>query len=126
MRARWSRGLTLFLALLGAATGRAQEGDAHSLAFTSLPDLPDPLGFGGPLTGIHGEALIVAGGANFPIPLVDGGAKVWHDRIFVLLPGADSWRNEQALPRPLAYSACASTPTGVVVVGGSDAAAVYG
>ncbi len=126
MRARWAKGLTLFLALLGAAAGRAQERDASPLAFTLLPDLLDPLGFGGPLAGTHGEALIVAGGANFPTPLVDGGAKVWHDRIFVLLPGADTWRNEQTLPRPLAYSACASTPKGVVVVGGSDAEAVYG
>jgi len=125
MRAKWTKSLTLVLALLGAAVGRAQEQGVSSLDFTSLPDLPDSLGFGGPLTGTHGEALIVAGGANFPTPLVDGGAKVWHDRIFVLLPGAEAWRNEQTLPRPLAYSACASTPKGVVVVGGSDVDAVY-
>jgi SSS family transporter len=95
------------------------------LVFESIPDLPDPNGFGGPLVGTHGDALIVAGGANFPTALADGGQKVWHDKIFVLLPGDEAWRSEQILPRPLAYSACASTSRGVVIVGGSDDARVF-
>lgn len=125
MGTRKRQGLTLLLTFLAAAAGRAQERDTPHLEFISLPDLPDPLGLGGPLAGTHGDALMVAGGANFPTPLTDGGQKVWHDRVFVLLPGADAWLDEQTLPRPLAYAACASTPQGVVVVGGSDSDAVH-
>ena len=43
----------------------------------------------------------------------------------MLLPGATAWLDDQTLPRPLAYAACASRPKGVVVVGGSDGSAVY-
>ena len=35
------------------------------LTWEPLPALPDPLGVAGPFVGTHGNALIVAGGANF-------------------------------------------------------------
>lgn len=99
--------------------------DAHAqrarLEFSALPSLPDALGFGGPAVGTHGNALIVAGGANFPVPLAEGGAKVWHDRIYVLLPQANAWLDAGGLPGPRAYAACATTKDGVIVAGGSDA-----
>lgn len=111
--------LGLAIALWLSPAGLAQKGPAP-LQFEALPDLPDALGFGGPLVGVHGGALIVAGGANFPEPLAEGGAKVWHDGIHVLLPGATSWIDGGRLPGPRAYAACASVPRGVVVAGGND------
>ncbi|MGB0953513.1 MAG: sodium:solute symporter family transporter [Planctomycetota bacterium] len=85
-----------------------------------LPDLPDPLGLGGPIVGVTEGVLIVAGGANFPRPLAEGGAKSWHDEVYLLAPGATAWRAGGTLPEPRAYAACASTPLGVAVLGGSD------
>ena len=55
------------------------------LEWEQLPTLPDEHGFAGAFCGVSGEALIVAGGANFPGGRPwDGAQKVWHDRIFVL------------------------------------------
>ena len=43
-----------------------------------LPVLPDALGLGGPVVGVHNDALIVGGGANFPEPVWEN-EKVWRD-----------------------------------------------
>ncbi len=103
------------------------EGCAQSeqLPFELLPELPVEIGVGGPITGSHEGALIVGGGANFPVPLVEGGEKVWHDEVFVLLESAGPWREAGRLPRRLAYAACTSTELGIVVAGGSDEDSVY-
>src|SRR5918993_2565532 len=73
----------------GPATTRPTgTGEAKSLAtfaWSSLPPLPDPIGFAGPYAGVSNGALLVAGGANFPDgPPWEGKPKVWHDRIFLL------------------------------------------
>jgi SSS family transporter len=72
--------------------------------------------------GVHGEALIVAGGANFPQPVWET-EKQWHDQIYVLTSaqGVLEWRAAGQLPRPIAYGAAVSTPQGVVCMGGNDA-----
>lgn len=94
--------------------------------FADLPPLPDPLGFGGPAVGVHGGVLLVAGGANFPAaPPWEGGPKVYHNRIFALLPEADAWREIGRLPRPLAYSATVETDDGLLLIGGCDAERSY-
>lgn len=46
--------------------------------------MPDELGFAGPFAGVHNDALIMAGGANFAKPVWDHD-KQWHDEIFVLV-----------------------------------------
>ncbi len=114
-----------FLAAAALAHGAAAQDPGEALRFESLPDLPAPIGLGGPIVGVHGGALVVAGGANFPVPLADGGAKVWHDEVAVLLPGADAWLDGGRLARPLAYAACATVPAGIVVAGGSDEREVF-
>ncbi|MGB4738500.1 MAG: hypothetical protein WBH50_09915, partial [Fuerstiella sp.] len=58
-------------------------GVALKLDWQALPDLPDELGVAGPFVGVHNNALIVAGGANFPKPVWDTN-KVWKDAIHVL------------------------------------------
>lgn len=67
-------------------------------------------GLGGPFAGCHGEALIVAGGANFTSAASSSDLR---------------WTSGFALSRPLAYGACASTSAGVVCVGGNDADRVF-
>lgn len=68
----------------------------------------------------------MAGGANFPDKKPwEGGAKVWHDDIFVLATSDARWRHAGRLPRPLAYGVCATYSDGLVCVGGSDAERHY-
>lgn len=87
------------------------------------PDTVQP-GVAGPFAGIHGNILIVAGGANFPDTMPwHGGKKQYHDEIYLLhLPsGAEGWRvltGGEGLPRPVAYGVSASVEAGVVCMGG--------
>jgi len=102
-----------------------------TLRWESLPDLPDPLGVAGPFVGVHNDALIVAGGANFPVAEGEDRwevPKVWHDDARVLTrddQGAYRWHGGFHLPRPLGYGAVASTRFGVVCLGGEDGGQVY-
>lgn len=104
---------------------------AIELASDPLPPLPDPVGVAGPFVGVDGDAVIVAGGANFAPPVWEA-EKAWHDAVWVLL-NANAGTGEQAprwieggvLPRPLGYGASASTSRGVVCVGGNDASTTF-
>jgi N-acetylneuraminic acid mutarotase len=104
------------LALLLVAAAVAAPG------WEPLAPLPDPLGVAGPFAGVTNGALLVAGGANFPrgYPWA-GGAKVWHDTVWVLPTPGGLWRVGGVLPRPLGYGVAVTTPAGVLCVGGSDA-----
>src|SRR5688572_18046733 len=53
---------------------------------TTLPPVPDPVGFAGAFAGVDGTRLVAGGGANFPDGKMpwEGGKKVWHDRLFAL------------------------------------------
>ncbi len=88
----------------------------------ALPDLPDALGVAGPFAGVHNDALIVAGGANFPQPVWES-EKVWHDAIHVLVRQDDQWVwiDGGKLDKPMAYGAAVSTPLGVLCMGGNHA-----
>lgn len=92
------------------------------LSWQELPSLPDELGVAGPFCGVHNEALIVAGGANFPRPVWEN-EKAWHDQIYVLTRNDDqyTWISAGQLDRPIAYGAAVSTPDGIVCMGGNDA-----
>ena len=76
-----------FIALLLSAASAIAAEQAR-LASKALPDLPDSIGVAGPFVGVHNDALIVAGGANFPVPA--GGdlwevPKVYHADAWVLM-----------------------------------------
>ncbi len=93
-----------------------------SLPWRKLPDLPDLEGFAGSYAGVHREALIVAGGANFPEkPLWEGGPKRWTDRIFVLTAPEGAWLEPARLPKPMGYGASVSLPDGALFIGGCHA-----
>ncbi|AQQ09107.1 Na(+)/glucose symporter [Sedimentisphaera cyanobacteriorum] len=97
--------------------------------WTELPELPDSLGRAGMFSGVHNDALILAGGANFPKPVWESD-KQWHNDIYVLTkaPESDSgfqWHTGFSLPRPLAYGASVSTEHGVVCMGGNDSKRAY-
>jgi N-acetylneuraminic acid mutarotase len=93
-----------------------------ALDWRQLPPIPDSIGVAGPFAGVSGDALIVAGGANFPGKMPwEGGVKVWHDAVFVLDRTNGAWRGGFKLPRPLGYGVSVTTPDGVLCLGGSDA-----
>lgn len=118
--------LLLGLALTGCGYQPLHaEGDAR-LDWQSLPDLPNDLGVAGPFVGVHQDALIVAGGANFARPVWDSN-KQWHDQIHVLQKTASGyqWIDGGTLPKPVGYGASVSTPDGVVCLGGNDAGATF-
>lgn len=81
-------------------------------------------GVAGPFAGLHGNTLIVGGGANFPDTMPwRGGKKQYHDEIYLLqLPaGREGWKlatGSEGLHRPVAYGASASVRTGIVCMGG--------
>ncbi|QDV68775.1 N-acetylneuraminate epimerase precursor [Rosistilla carotiformis] len=97
-----------------------------ALDWQPLPDLPDELGVAGPFAGVHNDALIVAGGANFPLPVWETD-KIWHDRIHVLVRSGEQlqWIDGGTLPRPIAYGATMSTSDGIVCIGGNDAENIF-
>jgi N-acetylneuraminate epimerase len=99
---------------------------AGEIAWTKLPPIPDREGFAGSFAGTHNGALIVAGGANFPSGKPwDGGAKTWHDTVFILEKPDGEWKRAGRLPRPLGYGVSITTKDGVVCIGGSDSQRHY-
>ncbi len=88
------------------------------LTWRALPDLPQAIS--GHFAGVSNGVLIVAGGAHFPVPLFEGGEKVWIDSVFVLEPGQREWRAGYKLDQPLAYGATITTDEGVICIGGRD------
>ena len=117
------------ISLCVCTVAQAADGQATPdvLTWKDLTKLPKTLGFGGPFAGVHNDALIVAGGANFPVkPPWEDGEKVWYDGIYVLeSPESTQWRTGFKLPRPLAYGASISTSEGLILIGGSDATSTY-
>lgn len=101
------------------------------LEWKELPELP-PLpgkssqpGLAGAFTGVHNDALIIAGGTNFPdgLPwskLRNGSSpkKIYHREIYVL-PREDSWIiSDVKLPVGYSYGVTIPTEEGLVCIGG--------
>lgn len=111
------------LALAGLATAQAA---------VELPAIPDPQGRAGMMAAVivddagH-EAILAAGGANFPgRPPWEGGAKVFHRDIFLCRRDASgrwAWTKVGELPAPNAYAAFCAGPDrrSLIVAGGADA-----
>ena len=85
-------------------------------SWRQLPAYPQEPGMAGPQTGVHNGVLISAGGTNWIAEVPK--RKVWHDTMYVLVPGEKSWRAAGKLPAPRAYAATLSLPNGVLMLGG--------
>ncbi|MDD4019605.1 MAG: sodium/solute symporter [Kiritimatiellae bacterium] len=89
----------------------------------SLPPQPDgraAIGVGAPFSGEHNGMVLLAGGSNFPdLPLIKGGKKRYCGEIYALPPGSTNWLRAGRLSRPVAEGMSATTPRGIVCVGGS-------
>jgi len=97
------------------------------LSWKALPDLPGHLGVAGPFVGVHRNALIVAGGANFPSPFWET-KKVWREDVSVLVNREDAqleWLEGYRLDRAIAYGASVSTDLGIVCLGGNDGEKIF-
>ena len=117
-------GLVLFLigVSLPATANEAQEAP---LQWSLLPDLPTPLGLGGPFVGVSNDVLVVAGGSNFPTSPFQGGTKQWRRDVYILEPDSGAWRTNFQIEHPLAYGGSVSTDQGFILLGGSDAQRHY-
>ena len=93
---------------------------ASELRWEKLPPIPNALGVAGAFAGVSGDALLVAGGANFPDEKPwEGGSKVWHREVFVLEKPDGEWRRAGQLPVPLGCGVAVSHKRGLVCFGGS-------
>jgi SSS family transporter len=114
-----------------AAGDAASAGDAAGesvFSWERIATLPDTLGVAGACAGVSDGALLVAGGANFPEPLFEGGAKQWSREVYALeRQGAGDyiWKQAGTLETPRAYGASVTTGRGVVCIGGNSAQTVY-
>ncbi|MFO1063351.1 MAG: hypothetical protein U0892_05740 [Pirellulales bacterium] len=94
--------------------------------WNSLPSIPDTEGFAGAYAGVAADALLIAGGANFPDKKPwEGGIKVWYDTVYALDRPDAQWRKVGRLPRPLGYGVSVTYQNEVICVGGSDATRHY-
>ncbi len=109
--------------LLLPLIANAAEPATDRLSWAELPALPQALG--GQMAGVSGNALLVIGGSSFLVPPFDGGAKNWHDNVFVLTANASQWQTALKLEHALAYGSAISVDDGVVLIGGSDGVRHY-
>ena len=105
-------------------------GSEKVLEWKPLPDLPDPIGVAGPFVGVHNDALIIAGGANFPV--LEGASlwevpKVWHQDAWVLMRKGKEyeWKSVAPIDKPTGYGMCVSTKSGVICIGGNNGEKIY-
>lgn len=120
--------LLLFLTIfLQTMTSNAQLVGPSPLRWKSLPPLPDDVGFAGAYAGVSNDALIVAGGANFPGNAGPWGnaPKTWYDDIFVLENPSGTWKNAGKLPQAMGYGISLTTPEGIFCLGGADGTQHY-
>ncbi len=122
MRVPAKRVILLCALLFPVAALQGQEAPTKELLdWHRLPDLPDPIGVGGPCAGISNGALIVAGGAHFRDPFLQGGEKIWTDSIYVLTSSFSEWKAGFALARPTGYAVASQWEDEVICAGGGNA-----
>ena len=108
----------------------SQKTRIDSVKWEKIATLPNAdgspsLGYAGAINGVHEDALIVAGGANFPEKMPwEGGKKYYSSDINILQKkdGKYTWNSKvsQKLPEPIAYCGITTTPLGVVYAGGEN------
>ncbi len=95
----------------------------ENLELPSPPGADKQYGLASPFAGVSGDAVIVAGGCNFPdVPVKAGGKKKYYDDAFVLVKksGNEEWLTGFKIPAETAYGASVTLPSGVLCVGGQN------
>lgn len=93
----------------------------------AVPGVVQP-GLAGPYAGLHGDVLIVAGGANFSDAMPwNGGAKSYHSEVYAMQMSVNggSWVTGgpvTSMPAAIAYGSSVSLPAGVICMGGETEA----
>ena len=106
--------LLLPVIVLAAACGR----NGNVAVLPEIPDAAYAKGVSAPFCGVVGDALVVAGGANFPDKsLLDGGAKRVYADIWVLSDG--EWAHTGVLPDSTAYGATFAVEDALILAGGN-------
>jgi N-acetylneuraminic acid mutarotase len=99
----------------------SQSAPAETIMADRFADLPNTPGIAAPYVGLSGEALIVAGGTNFPdAPPWKNGTKTWHDTVYVLPSPKAAWLQGFKLRHRMAYGISLTTSSGVLCIGGCD------
>jgi len=123
--------IAALLLLLSAVIG-SNDSLSVQIEWSNLTQLPPAKGntvqpgVAGAFIGVHNDALLIAGGANFPNgPAWEGGTKVYQEAIYVLQrTGTNdySWlTNKQFnLPEKIAYGLSIPTKNGLICLGGMD------
>jgi N-acetylneuraminic acid mutarotase len=84
----------------------------------------------GSYTGVHGDALIIAGGVNISGQDFES-ENLYNDTIYVLVKKFNKdkvsyhWISDFKLDKPMAYGSSVSTDSGVICIGGKDAERTY-
>ncbi|MCL6268067.1 sodium:solute symporter family transporter [Flagellimonas myxillae] len=119
---------TVLLLVISVLNGFTQEDDSI-LDWSNEAYIPNKVGLNGAFTGIHNNALIIAGGTNFPEEAVwEGGEKRWYKSIYVLVDNGNGkqWIDQTVeLPFPMANGVSISTAQGVYCFGGDNAGEVF-
>ena len=106
--------LLLPVIVLAAACGR----NGHVAVLPEIPDAAYAKGVSAPFCGVVGDALVVAGGANFPDKsLLEGGAKRVYADIWAHTDG--EWAHVGVLPDSTAYGATFAVDGALVLAGGN-------
>ena len=72
--------------------------------------------------GVSGDALLAAGGANFPDKKPwEGGTKAWYDTVWLLDQPEGQWRPVGKLPSARGYGLSITIDDGLLCIGGADA-----
>lgn len=106
---------------------QADTGASYTFHWSQLAPLPNRTGLAGAFIGLAGDALVCAGGANFPdggTPW-NGGVKTWYDTIYVLETASATWKVAGRLPRPLGYGLTVSWKDQLILIGGSNSEGHY-
>ncbi len=99
---------------------------AADSSWKPLPSLPDAEGFAGAFAGVANDVLLVAGGTNFPGKKPwEGGTKIWYETVHVLHEPSGKWQVVGKLPKPNGYGVSLTTDSGLICIGGGDAAANF-
>ena len=114
-----------FLFMFSVATVFAQPEPVpiHWRIAAELPsnnDVAHP-GIAGAVTGVLGDVMLVAGGANFPEKMPwDGGAKKYHDQAYLYDQTFALRKGSYHLPENIAYAANCATTKGLLYAGGEN------